>query len=313
MFRKKAAAGMAAALCIAASFQSFAGTWMQGAYQDNPEAWIYIDSSSIQNEGWKWIDGNKDGIFESYYFKDGIMQQNTNIDGYDINNDGNWTYNGEVQRRSLPSWISVTNNRSPYLTGYREYPEIRLSDAEAQAEADAVITKHSNTTGNGTADETEYTTDDLTYDFILSPDDRYLGLTLQNYVYSGGAHGLSPEYYYTITPEKGILELSDIAKEGGESELLSDIRNSVRRTLRSMVDSGELYTFEEPENIEINLRSGTGTEYGGNWLLAPDGLHVVFGQYEIAPYSAGNVDVTVPYSDIAGSLNEYGREILGIK
>lgn len=51
------------------------------------------------HDGWQWIDGNKDGISECYYFAPNgyIVTNGKTPDGYDVNADGQWTINGVVQ------------------------------------------------------------------------------------------------------------------------------------------------------------------------------------------------------------------------
>ena len=51
------------------------------------------------HRNWQWIDGNKDGISECYYFAPNgyIVTNGKTPDGYDVNADGQWTINGVVQ------------------------------------------------------------------------------------------------------------------------------------------------------------------------------------------------------------------------
>ena len=58
---------------------------------------------------WAWIDGNGDGISESYAFDAlGYMYANTTTpDGYVVNADGAWTVNGAVQTRRSSSSATV--------------------------------------------------------------------------------------------------------------------------------------------------------------------------------------------------------------
>lgn len=49
--------------------------------------------------GWKWIDGNADGVSECYYFNANgyIITSGTTPDGYQVDQNGAWTVNGIVQ------------------------------------------------------------------------------------------------------------------------------------------------------------------------------------------------------------------------
>lgn len=270
-------AALAAGITAAGAGTALAGTWRNDLYGDG--RWTYIDTNSVKQDGWKWIDGNQDGVYECYYLKDRILIQDTEIDGFHVNADGQWTVDGAVQTRTLPSWVQ----------------------GERAGDVSAVVSSHQKALEESAS---QYTESRLSYDYIL-PDgaaaDRYVGFSVQTYGYSeGAAHGMATESYYTFTPEKGLLSIGHI---GGDA-LQSDIAASVRRTLKAKADSGELFLFDAPEAVNIR--------FDQNWMLASDGLHMIFGQYEIAPYAYGIIDITVPYSDIAGALNTYGRQVVGL-
>lgn len=73
---------------------SFAGEWKS----DNNGWWYQNDDGSYPKNTWQQIDGNKDGISESYYFNEnGYLLTNTTKDGCTVNGDGAWTVNGVVQ------------------------------------------------------------------------------------------------------------------------------------------------------------------------------------------------------------------------
>lgn len=86
--------GLAAGLSVLTSMSAFAGEWKQ----DVIGWWWQNDDGSYPVSTWKWLDGNKDGLSESYYFNEaGYLATNTTIDGYTVNADGAWTENGVVQ------------------------------------------------------------------------------------------------------------------------------------------------------------------------------------------------------------------------
>ena len=88
----------AAVMAMLASSTAFAGQWQS----DNKGWWYQNDDGSYPTNGWQWIDGNGDGVSESYYF-DGngyLLTNTTTPDGYTVNADGAWTQNGTVQTQS---------------------------------------------------------------------------------------------------------------------------------------------------------------------------------------------------------------------
>lgn len=62
----------------------FTGEWIK-----SPKGWKYKKEDGTYLTSWHWIDGNKDGIAECYYFdSEGELVTNSRIDGYKLNQDG---------------------------------------------------------------------------------------------------------------------------------------------------------------------------------------------------------------------------------
>ena len=61
--------------------------------------WWQEDNGSYPVSQWKWLDGNKDGIYECYAFdSNGYMYADTTTpDGYTVNKEGAWTIGNSVQ------------------------------------------------------------------------------------------------------------------------------------------------------------------------------------------------------------------------
>ena len=76
-------------------------TFPEGWQHDGVGWWWQNADGSYPVGVWKWIDGNHDGISESYCFIDsGYLYQNTiTPDGYTVNADGAWVVDGVVQTR----------------------------------------------------------------------------------------------------------------------------------------------------------------------------------------------------------------------
>lgn len=88
----------------------FGAGWVQaGAGGPGEVRWWYdLDggqyyAGSAQGPQWQWIDGNGDGTAECYAFDEsGWMYANTvTPDGYQVNGDGAWMENGQVQTREV--------------------------------------------------------------------------------------------------------------------------------------------------------------------------------------------------------------------
>lgn len=86
-----------AAMAFGATMVSYAGQWLS----DANGWWWQNDDGSYPANTWQWIDGNQDGVAESYYFNEsGYCLLNTiTPDGYRVNESGAWIENGAVQTR----------------------------------------------------------------------------------------------------------------------------------------------------------------------------------------------------------------------
>ena len=83
------------------------------AWAEEEGGWKYrYDDGSYEHGGWKWIDGNRDGICECYYFyEDGsIAVDTTTPDGFQVDETGAWTENGTVQEHPAKVSFAVTGD-----------------------------------------------------------------------------------------------------------------------------------------------------------------------------------------------------------
>jgi len=88
-------------LSLSMAVPAFAGSWQQDASTGN---WKYQnDNGSYATGLWQWIDGNGDGIAESYCFDDqGFLLVNTTTpDGYTVDANGAWIVNGVIQTKAV--------------------------------------------------------------------------------------------------------------------------------------------------------------------------------------------------------------------
>lgn len=90
---------LAGVLSLSLSAPAYAGSWQL----DAAGYWYQNDDGSYPANGWQWIDGNHDGIAESYYFNDKgyILASTTTPDGYAVDANGAWIVNGVVQTQAV--------------------------------------------------------------------------------------------------------------------------------------------------------------------------------------------------------------------
>ena len=149
---------------------------------------------------------------------------------------------------------------------------------------------------------------EMTYSYdravdTLSTTSRYVSYMAVVYDYTGGAHGAT-----FAVPE--VFSLADghrlgwsIFKEDGLSKLAT------------MVEAGimaQYFRMTDPEEFKENLLIETSTfplPVSSPYLM-PDGVHFIYQQYEIAPYSAGMPECVISYSDLYDLMTPEGLEMV---
>ena len=72
-----------------------------GNLETRPDSWWYdYGNGQYPSNTWLWLDGNKDGISECYYFDQNgwLLTDTTTPDGYQVNADGQWITYGQIRR-----------------------------------------------------------------------------------------------------------------------------------------------------------------------------------------------------------------------
>lgn len=112
--------GLTVAMSLSLPLLSYAGEWKE----DNIGWWWQSDDGTYPISQWAWIDGNKDGIAECYYFNENgyCLMATTTPDNYTVNESGAWTVNGLIMTRPVENSTesangSVENNTSQNTSG----------------------------------------------------------------------------------------------------------------------------------------------------------------------------------------------------
>ena len=140
--------GLALGLSGAMAMTAFAGQWKQDAArpanQNGISNWWYQnDDGSYPAGNWFWIDGNGDGLAESYRFDgSGWMYASTSVDGYMVDGSGAWLQNGVVSRKSM----------SAGKTGHGTNTNDTSSNGTGSGSGNGTGGESSNGSGNGSND-----------------------------------------------------------------------------------------------------------------------------------------------------------------
>ena len=149
-------------LSLSVAFPAMAGSWKNGA-GDNAARWWYDNGDNTwAANGWRWIDGNQDGVSECYYFdaEGWLLTSTTTPDGYTVNADGAWTVNGIAQSRQTAasnefgneSWDDFLNSSSKKTkktaTSSSRTPDSGSSDSSTGSSEDSSSDDSSNSNGS---------------------------------------------------------------------------------------------------------------------------------------------------------------------
>ena len=119
----------------------------------------------------------------------------------------------------------------------------------------------------------------------------YYNIAFFEYNYSGGAHGSSFIQHTVIdTQTNTIIKLKDLFKPN--IDYLSILNQEVRLKIESLYNVDKIPIYIYPNKISLSTEQDFYINKKGDIVL-------VFNEYEIAPYSAGIIEVNIPISNIA--------------
>ena len=125
---------------------------------------------------------------------------------------------------------------------------------------------------------------------ILFEDDNMLSYSVEHADYTGGAHGSLQMLYY-------IIDLETLTTITEEDIFTPNYHHFL--TEKIIEQLMQKYKVETPEKL---LNEGffdiNDIAPNNNFWINNVGVHYVYNQYEIAPYSMGPIEVTIPYEEI---------------
>ncbi|WP_353181968.1 DUF3298 and DUF4163 domain-containing protein [Parapedobacter lycopersici] len=130
----------------------------------------------------------------------------------------------------------------------------------------------------------------------------YLGLTIDAYSYTGGAHGNYATVFghYDLTDGQPFT-LSDVVDTAYQNELTAVAERYFRQQESLTVDQSlEDHYFFDDGRFSIPA----------NFAFEQDSLLFLYNIYEIKPYVDGQTELRVPYTDIDRLLTDRARRIV---
>lgn len=222
--------------------------------------------------------------------------------GYRVSWDGETRTVRLFRKTENPISITAVKEKSedPGLSLLIQYPQISgLDGQEAQEKINSLFKKHAGefkdfylqdykTNGQETQSIHEFQYYIGAGYTITYNSKGLLNVVFTDYVYSGGAHGMTFQKSYLVDLKTGEeYELEDLFTDISAS--VSYINKEVRRQM----EERELYLLTPFESIQ----------QAQDFYLSDGGLVIFFQLYEYTPYALGFPEFEMSFADLAGMLN----------
>jgi len=122
---------------------------------------------------------------------------------------------------------------------------------------------------------------------------KLLGLTIESYIYTGGAHGGTFHGFINWdTQARKQISINEVLKPDTYDSLQVIAEKIFRENEGiSSTDALKQYFFED-NKFALNE----------NYLFTPEGIKYLYNEYEIKPYSSGRTELLIPYDSIRNLL-----------
>ncbi|MED1915974.1 DUF3298 and DUF4163 domain-containing protein [Bacillus thuringiensis] len=129
---------------------------------------------------------------------------------------------------------------------------------------------------------------------------KLVSFSVQTYIYTGGAHGMTDVTYYTIDNQAKAkeLKLADLFQPGYDYRTI--LNQIISQQIKAKTEADGFNPYDAFESI----REDQGFSFKDGNLV----IH--FGQYEIAAYAAGMPEFSIPAHRYQGLLKPEVREAL---
>lgn len=135
-------------------------------------------------------------------------------------------------------------------------------------------------------------------------DSRVLSMVYTTYMFTGGVHGSYFDTGYSFDTESGEYVTLDMLS-GSADELkafLADYMMGLYTADKDGYYSERVFADMIPDG-DVNAAIAALVR-DGSWYFNEDGMVIYSSIYELGPYAAGIVDFVIPYSDLAGHIDD---------
>lgn len=189
---------LAGMLSLSLSVPTFAGSWQL----DSTGYWYQKDDGTYYANGWQWIDGNGDGVAESYYFneKGYILVNTTTPDGFTVDGNGAWTVNGVVQTKTVAVSSGSTSSGS-------------APSAPAQTQKQETSTSGTSGTSGSTRGTSRISDASETSSTVPQTDMVWLSATGSKYHRTNHCGNMNPNKARSVSRDEAIQKGYDACKK----------------------------------------------------------------------------------------------------
>ena len=201
---------------------------------------------------------------------------------------------------------NVNNGIRDIIEVNAEMPTVALADETVQKaindDLKLLQTEFMQRLGELFAAANEYTAamadagiDDALFAMDLKVRDAYvngdiLSIVLEEYCYTGGAHGSSLRCAFNYDLNDGhLLAWEEISADS------SALAKTLKEYIIAQASSNSYDDYYFFDYYEEYLDSAFGD---GTWYFSNEGLTIIYNQYTIAPYAAGIIEFTIPLEEI---------------
>ncbi|WP_346838696.1 DUF3298 domain-containing protein [Microbulbifer sp. SAOS-129_SWC] len=119
-----------------------------------------------------------------------------------------------------------------------------------------------------------------------------LTVAINTYTYSGGAHGMPVTHWlnWDLAQDKRVI-LNDIIEPGQEGAFWNLARDEHEQWLQA-------------QKADADFRSSWPFQHSEDFQLTEKGVVLLYGVYTLAPYSSGEVELTVPHAKLEGVVRK---------
>lgn len=121
----------------------------------------------------------------------------------------------------------------------------------------------------------------------------FINVFFETYIYSGGAHGITVDNTFVYNANTGERVRLDKIFIGDYLNKLSTLSLAELKKIDPNLDT---YSFAEDGTKPV-------AENFQTWTLAPDGFHIVFGDYQVGPYVSGRPEIILSYKSLYDVLS----------